>query len=379
MANSIKHYKIYCTSEQAWRHWYLPSTDPVPTTCSFNTLHNVDTSSVVVVGETAVESERTPDNILYTVPHPSSLLYEMCDRDMLIKTGIYDVRASATIAGVDINGTIVYTSTWPGCLGNLMSVEYTAGASGSGHENRALDAALSYTGNIEIIVTYGTDGSGNPIIPTGGQVATMLAAKTDILMYAFPTLAGDGSSLVQITAKTVLTGGVSNSVSDVKINPTNYTKSAWCELQPVGVFKSDGGGGYVECTNQGDADTNACLSIWSYVANNQTTRAPQVIEIRDGLIYVDPTISDSLEHQSYAVGAPQIPAVYGGQVLQFDAYLKFYKGSVLGATSPQAEALDPNGPGGRAAAELRIFIYYPAGTKNTHVLRLVTYRPPGTF
>ncbi len=377
----VKIWKIYCESDDQWERWYLPEDDPAPTTCPVNTLHNVTADSVSSVGVIGDDFARSADGSLRTVPTPATEAYEMCDRDILIKTGIYDARAQAVIAGaVSPDGDIAYAATSPGVRGNSISVEHTAGDSGAGHENRALDASVTYnTGSIEVQVIYGTDGSGNPIVPTAGAVAAMLAGKNDLLMHVFPTLLGDGSDLVQVTAATALAGGQTDSLSDVKISPTNYTKGEWSELQQVGIYKDDGQGNYVLCDDQTDATANACLSVWRYLAHNQTTGAPQIVEMRDGYMIVDAALTDSLEHQAYAIGAPQIPAHLGGSVVQFDAYLQYYKGKELGATSPQAKALDPNGQGGIAAAELRIYIYYPKTEKNTHVLRLVTYRPPGSF
>ena len=69
----------------------------------------------------------------------------------------------------------------------------------------------------------------------------------------------------------------------------------------------------------------------------------------------------------------------GGSILQFDAYLKFFAGKMLGVTSPTAKVLNPYGPAGLAGGELRIYMYYPALTQNNHILRIVTYRPAGTF
>ena len=384
MAKSIKHYKLYCESDDVWEHWYLPDTVSEPTTCPTNTLHNVTAESVSLV-ETIEHTDpaKAPDGTLYTKPRPASESYEMCDRDILLTTATYDARAQAVVPGAGPEATIVYAATTPGVHGNSIYVEHTAGSTGAGHENRALDCAVNYNnGAIELSVIFGTNGTGNGVIPTALQVYSMLMSKqlpTDppFLMHAAPVLAGDGSDLVSVVALTQLQGGTTSSVDDVKINPLTYAKSQWNEVQQVGVFKLDNGT-YVECPAN-EVATEACLSVWRYCAHDQTTGAPTIIEIRDGLMYVDADTSDSLEHQSYAIGAPMIPAALGGQIVQFDAYLKFYKGQVLGATSPQAKALDPAGPGGLASAVLSIYVYYPKGTQNTHVLRLVTYRPPGTF
>jgi len=372
-------WKIYCETEAAWKQWVLSENASAPTTCPTNTGHTVTVGSVALEKTIASEPERSAANILYTVPHPASLLYEMCDRDILIKTATYDPRAFVQLNGANANGHIIYAATIPGARGNVFTVEHTAGDTGVGFENRALAATLTMGPTWDLLVTFGTDGSGNSVTPTANEVASVIAADSSILMHISGTPQGTGNGDVQVVAKTALTGGVNNSTEDVKISPTTFVKSAWNEVQQVGVYKSDGGSGYIECTDQGDATTNACLSVWRYLAHNPNTGAPTIVEIRDGFMIVDPLLSDSFEHQAYAVAAPNIPGYLGGQVVQFDAYLRFYKGAQLGATSPQAKALDPTGLGGLAAAELRVCVYYPAGTQNDHVLRLVTYRPPGTF
>lgn len=331
----------------------------------------------------AHDSSPTPEEPRPVTVSPATTSYEMCDRDILIRTATYDARAQAVIPGAGPQATMAYVASSPGACGNNYWVEHTAGAAGAGHEDRDLDCAVGYNlGAVELSVIYGTDGNGNPIIPSAQQVHDMLMSKllpTDppFLMYAAPVLLADGSDLVSVTSLTQLQGGASPSLSDVKIHPLSYTKSEWNELQQIGVYKLDNGA-YVDCP-ENEVGAEACLSVWCYRARHQTTGMPQIIEIRDGLLVVDENTSDDYEHQAFAVGAPLIPAALGGQVLQFDAYLKYYRGKVLGATSPQAKALNPNGPGGIAAAELRVYVYYPKGTQNTHVLRLVTYRPPGTF
>jgi hypothetical protein len=382
----IKHYKIYCETDDKWEHHYLPEDDPEPTTCPVDTAHTVTTDSVSVAGRIGDEFSRTDDGSLKTTDRPATEAYEMCDRDMLLRTTVFDTRAQAVLQGVDPDGHIVYTASTPGSFSNRITIEYTAGASGAGNENRPLGATLT-PGNPtwDLAVIYGTDANGNPIVPTAGSIASMFAQRADLMMVVFPTLLGDGSSLVQVTAPTSLAGGTSASLEDIKIDPTTFEKLEWAELQQVGVYKKVGGD-YVGCTDQADATSNACLSVWRYCAHNQQTGVPTIIEVRDGYLIVDADLDiipqegyDPYEHQAYAIGAPLIPAIYGGQIVQFDAYLKYFVGKQLGATSPQAKALDPAGPGGPAAAELRIHIYYPKGTANTHVLRLVTYRPSGTF
>lgn len=60
----VKRYKIYCETEAAWRHWYLPESVAAPTTCPTDTGHTVTGGSVSVVatiGPDSVEIANKPD------------------------------------------------------------------------------------------------------------------------------------------------------------------------------------------------------------------------------------------------------------------------------------------------------------------------------
>lgn len=54
-------YKIYCTTEQAWKYWILPEGEPVPTTCPDDTNHQVDLNSI------SIESTFDPDPKTVTI------------------------------------------------------------------------------------------------------------------------------------------------------------------------------------------------------------------------------------------------------------------------------------------------------------------------
>lgn len=171
-------------------------------------------------------------------------------------------------------------------------------------------------------------------------------------------------------------------VEDLKFNTATNKEEPWNEMTLVGVYKSDASGNMVLCTDQADADANGTLSVWSYCAKNQATQEPVRYELRDGMLYVDPLLPDATEgwdHRAYAIVAPQIPPSQGGSITVFDAYLGGNPYDLVEALSPQATVLDPNGPGGLAASELRLYIVHPAGSKLSHTMRLVTYRAPGTF
>jgi len=374
---AIKEYKIYCVTEAVWKTWLLHDSVDAPTTCPTNSADTVNGASVAVVA-TYSDPKQTVDGIQYIVSHPQSLGLEMCDRDILIKTATFDATATLTINGADANGDVIYTANCPGIHGNDATIAHVIGATGGGNEDRALAAVATPGLTDAVVVTFGTDGAGDSVVPTATAVAAAVNVAA-ILPYLSASAGGTGASTVGTQAATALAGGTTNSLEDVKINPTTFVKGAWKELAQVGVYKDGGGGTYTLCTDQTDATNNAILSVWRYCAHDQVTGLPVSIEIRDGLLIVDSGISASLDHQAYAIAAPQIPASYGGSIVQFDAYLKFHAGKTLGATSPAAKALDPYGAGGMAGAELRVYVYYPAGTQNDHILRLVTYRPAGTF
>ena len=174
---------------------------------------------------------------------------------------------------------------------------------------------------------------------------------------------------------------------DLKVNPTTNKEEDWGEMSLHGVFK-DSAGTMVACTDQTDADANCILSVWDYCAKQPGTSTVIKYEMRDGLLYVDPglavnwdamTDEEKFGHRAYAVMAPQIPGASGGSIAVFDSYLGIAPNRTVEALSPQAMVLDPAGPGGNAGVLLRLYIFHPAGTKLSHVLRLVTYRAPGTF
>lgn len=180
-----------------------------------------------------------------------------------------------------------------------------------------------------------------------------------------------------------------DSFEDLKINPVTLVEDDWGEMSFNGVYKSDGGGGYIPCTDQADADSNCVLSIWDYCAKLPADGSLIKYEMRDGLLYVDPglptvswdalTEEDKWGHRAYAMIAPGIPGDLGGSIAVFDSYLGMSPNRTVAALSPQATVLDPSGPAGAAGCLLRLYVFHPAGSKLSHVLRLVTYRAPGTF
>jgi hypothetical protein len=170
-----------------------------------------------------------------------------------------------------------------------------------------------------------------------------------------------------------------NAVEDKKINPVTFEEEDWGELLLINCYKDDVTGGIIACTDQTDANANGILTVWEYQAIDQADGTTKIVyDIRDGALISDPSIvsADRFKHRAYAVAAPGL-----GQanfVRLFDGYVAGHPDGVINAKSPQAKALDP-GPAAGLSNALRIYIYHPAGESHEHILRLVTYRPAGTF
>lgn len=231
---------------------------------------------------------------------------------------------------------------------------------------------------------------GNPVVTSDPvEVTNQLARPEDGIVYVVPKPSLFGSMMCDRDFR-LNTGqfAAADAFEDLYVNPATNKQESWGEMQYVGCFKDDGGA-MVPCVDQPDADANAILSIWDYCAFAPGTTDQIRYELRDGILYVDPnlfadpaapTLVERFGHVVYAVVAPQIPGSMGGSVRFFDSYLGSDSKSLkVEAISPQAHILDPEGPAGGAGACLRCYMYYPAGTKLSHTMRLVTYRAPGTF
>jgi hypothetical protein len=166
-----------------------------------------------------------------------------------------------------------------------------------------------------------------------------------------------------------------DSFEDLKVNPADNKRIDWGEVSHVGCFKLDSGD-YVLCTSQADADANAVLSVWDYIANDQTQDDDPVdIDLKGGTFYIDSTLADDADkwkHQIYAMLAPNIPAAMGGQIVIFDGYMWPYRGCRMETINTMGLKIDPSQS--VEAARLRVWIYHPAGVKLNHVLRLITFR-----
>jgi hypothetical protein len=220
----------------------------------------------------------------------------------------------------------------------------------------------------------------------GGDPLTTPLLRDDGVLYATPKPSSFGMEMCDrdFRVNTCILDPAADSFEDLKVNPSTRIEEDWNEMSLNGVYKADGSA----CSDQADADANGVLSVWDYCAKQPGTSNVITYELRDGLLYVDPglatdwsnmTEQEKFGHRAYAVIAPDIPGSSGGSIAVFDSYLGIAPNRTVEALSPQATILDPTGPGGSAGALLRLYIFHPAGKKLSHVLRLVSYRAPGTF
>lgn len=169
----------------------------------------------------------------------------------------------------------------------------------------------------------------------------------------------------------------SDSLQDLKVNKTTHQEENWGEFNLVGCYKKVDGD-YVACDDQTDADSNAVLSIYDYIALNQTTEEAVEYDFKGGCLWSDSALEEPVwEHRMYAVMAPNIPPSFGGSCRFFDGYLYPYQGKWQECVNSLGLIIDPSLT--VEAARIRFWFFYPAGVKQNHVLRIVTYRKPETF
>ena len=385
---SIRRYKIYCEADSKWERWFLDEDDPEPTTCPIDTAHTITADSVTIVGTTGPtdvnvtnqpsQPLRRADDVPYSVPKAASFGYEMCDRDFRLVCSTFDAKAMTTVLGADANGHVIFVAARAGARGNSLTIEVNVGDIGIGDESRALAAVRT---GCNIVITFGTDGTGDSVVPSALDVANLINADLSISQYFLQAVPnGTGESGAGTTAQTTLAGGTTASNEDLKVDIATLLEQPWNELALHGIYKDDGVGNMIPCADAADATTNAVLSVWDYVAIHQTTHELLTYELRDGYLIVDPDIDKVNErwlHRAYVIGAADIPVAYGGRIRLFDGYLAPAFNGVVDATSSQTSVMNPAlGPG---ASSVRLFVYYPKGSSLNHVLRLVTYRYPGTF
>jgi hypothetical protein len=371
-------YRLYCETEATNKEWLLDETAAAPTTCPTDTAHTITSESVTVIGNITSTPKKRDDDVMYAVPKAASFGLEMCDRDFKLCLSKMDEKALHSVVGADpTNGTVTYISARAGAHGNDHSITVETGDTGAGHESRAL--AVSRTGE-DITVTFGTDGSGNSLTPTANDVAALVNADYDIALHHLNAVpGGDGTGAVNAVAQTSLAGGTTVSCEDLYVDVDNLKEVSWGELTQIGCYKKSGND-YVACDDDADAVLNAELSVWEYTAINPATHDLLKYEIRDGYLVVDSSIdavNEKWDHRAYAVGAVLIPAAQGGRIRMFDGYLGPAPNGLIDAKSQQTSVMDPDlGPG---ASSLRLYVYYKKASTLCHVLRLVTYRAPGTY
>jgi len=165
---------------------------------------------------------------------------------------------------------------------------------------------------------------------------------------------------------------------DLKVDLATMKQVPWGEFSLVGCYKEDGAGGYEECDDQIDADTNAVLSVFDYLAIKQSDSSALNYDFKGGCLWSDKDLQgDKWKHRLYAVMAPNIPPSMGGSARFFDGYLYPYEGRWQEAVNSLAIEVDPSQT--VEAARTRFFLYYPAGAKNSHVLRIITFRLAESF
>ena len=217
------------------------------------------------------------------------------------------------------------------------------------------------------------------IVETAGEdevALTNVATIDDVVNDPLRVVVAPGHAGYYMCDRDILikTGLVADTFEDVKVNVSTSERVDWGEISFLGCYKeSEGTEPYELCEDQEDANSNAVLSIWEYAANNQQeSPSPVEIEFKGGSLWVDESVSDSWEHQIFAVLAPDIPVAYGGCIRFFDGYLYPFKGVHMETVNTLAMKVDPSQSA--YAAKLRVWLFYPAGTQNEHVLRLVTFR-----
>lgn len=169
------------------------------------------------------------------------------------------------------------------------------------------------------------------------------------------------------------------SFEDKKVNLTTLKQENWDEVTSVGCYKGDNDVGFTLCDDQADADVNATLSVWDFWPHDQTVnKTPIGYDLKGGALAVIGTLQGDKDlHRIYAVVAPNIPGAYGGGIRFFDGYLEPYEGGELSAVSQLAVFM--NTTASTEATRLRLYIYYPPGATQSHIFRVIMFRPIGTF
>jgi len=337
--------------------------------------HDGEPSFTIDRVEVSNQPNTREDGTLYATPKPASFGFEMCDRDFRVICSKVDSKAMHTVVN-GANGSVTYASARAGSQGNNLTITVQVGDTGLSALSRPLSVARA---GADVVVTFGTDENGDSVVPTALEVANLINNDLSIALYHMNAVpSGDGSGEVAATAQASLSGGTNPSCEDLYVRLSTLEEVSWGELYQLGVWK-DGGGSMVPCADQADADANAICTAWEYVALDPQTQSPLKYELRDGFLVVDPSFpaNEMWDHRCYSVAAPLIAGSLGGSIRVFDGYLGPAPDGVVAALSPQTVVMDPElGPG---ASSIRVYVFYPAGSALNHLIRLVTYRAPGTF
>jgi hypothetical protein len=180
------------------------------------------------------------------------------------------------------------------------------------------------------------------------------------------------------------TAKMNDSFEDLRIDPLTNMEEPWGEVSLVGCYKEDGQGDFVLVADDIEARAIGRLTVWDYQAKDPITQDPIPVDFRGGRLYVDETLHapsgwDIWHHRIYAVVAPSIPGASGGSIPFFDGYLARSENGVMQSVNPTSVSLDPVAAAGNVNTVLRIYIHYPPGVEQSHILQLVTYRPLGSW
>lgn len=131
--------------------------------------------------------------------------YSDCRMSMDHVAGFYLAKVNLGGAGGDINGDIEYKAKDVIDNGTIR-VEHVVGATGPGEEDRALAVTVN---SKDITVTFGTDSSGDSVVPTASEVVIAVQGEVvaDSLVSAKATEAGTaavGTHAFQTLSSSVL-------------------------------------------------------------------------------------------------------------------------------------------------------------------------------
>lgn len=113
-------------------------------------------------------------------------------------------KASITIPGSTVDGNVIYTARHGGKVGNNIRVEHREGPDGPGHVDRLLTVSRD---GLSVVVTFGTDGAGNIMVPTAANVADLIAGDEDVGSIISASFGGGGGGEVNPAPPMPLIGG----------------------------------------------------------------------------------------------------------------------------------------------------------------------------